>query len=110
MCAWGVCVCRVRAWGVCMHVWGVCARGIGNGCMHAWGCMYWIRNGCTHGCGNRYAHGCGNGCVHVCRMGANVGTSGGPHVEGRVLGSQIVKKKLYLSFNKYCFSILILCT
>jgi hypothetical protein len=29
-------------------------------------------------------------------MGANVGTSDGPHVEGCVLGSRIVNKKLYL--------------
>jgi hypothetical protein len=98
VCVWVgcVCMCRVHAHVCGVRAWGACAHGIGNGCMRAWGCMYRIRNGCVCGCGNRYVHGCGNRCMHACRMGANVGTSGGPHVEGHVLGSRIVKKKLYL--------------
>jgi hypothetical protein len=89
---------------VCMHVgmvrWCMCAHGIGMG----------VRVECVHACVCACV-GSGMGvCVGVrMGMGANAGTSGGPHVEGCILGTRIVNKKLYLVLINTVSTILILC-
>jgi hypothetical protein len=53
--------------------------------------------------------GAGTVHMHVGAGSANAGTSGGPHVEGCVLGTRIVNKKLYLVLINTVSTILILC-